>query len=376
VRVAVFAGSAMGVDPVYARETAAFARQLAASGVGVVYGGGRVGLMGVLADAAIEAGGEVIGVIPRRLVAAEIAHPGLSELRIVETMHERKAVMAELADAFVALPGGAGTLEELFEAWTWQQLGLHAKPVALLEVAGVWSRFLASLDHLVAAGFLRPRDRESLLVCRDAADLLAAVRGWQAPPSKWGAPGATQRTADQRAADQRAAEQGASGSEHGGPAVKPSMTSVGWLRVRGGRLLVVRTAGRDAFYLPGGKPEPGESGPQALSRELSEELGLELRSDTVAEAFTVEDDAHGRDNLLLRMTCYTGQADGDPAPGREIEEVAWVGLEDGDRCAPAVRQVLRILQRQGRLGPRGNRGDTATDGRSAMSIPADIAEDS
>src|SRR5689334_13523463 len=133
-RVCVFCGSSPGARPAYAAAAAALARCLVTRGLGLVYGGGNVGLMGVLADAALAAGGEVIGVIPRALVDLEVAHTGLRDLRVVDSMHERKATMAELADAFVALPGGMGTLEELFEVWTWAQLGLHAKPCALLDV--------------------------------------------------------------------------------------------------------------------------------------------------------------------------------------------------------------------------------------------------
>src|SRR5215210_7241138 len=135
VRIAVFTGSQSG-PPAHREAAAGFCRDLAAAGVGVVYGGGHVGLMGVVADAALEAGGEVIGVIPQHLVDDEVAHPRLPQLEVVSSMHERKARMAELSDAFIALPGAAGTLEELFEAWTWGMLGLHAKPTALLDVDG------------------------------------------------------------------------------------------------------------------------------------------------------------------------------------------------------------------------------------------------
>ena len=141
MRVAVFTGSQAG-PPSHRDAAAAFATDLARAGVGIVYGGGHVGLMGVVADAALAAGGEVVGVIPQHLVDDEVAHPGLPRLEVVDSMHERKARMADLADAFVALPGAAGTLEELFEAWTWGMLGLHAKPTALLDVDGFWQPLL------------------------------------------------------------------------------------------------------------------------------------------------------------------------------------------------------------------------------------------
>ena len=163
-RVCVFCGSSPGARPAYAEATAEMARLLVGEGLGIVYGGGHVGLMGVLADNAMVAGGEVIGVMPQALVDREIGHTGIGELRVVGSMHERKAVMAELSDAFVALPGGLGTLEELFEVYTWAQLGLHAKPCGLLDVDGYYSDLAAFLDHAVAGRFLRADHRDTLVV--------------------------------------------------------------------------------------------------------------------------------------------------------------------------------------------------------------------
>jgi uncharacterized protein (TIGR00730 family) len=150
-------------------------RTLAAGGHGVVYGGSSVGLMGALADAALSAGGEVIGVIPRSMVDREIAHQGLSALHVVETMHERKALMTDLANAFVALPGGHGTLDELFEALTWSQLGIHEKPIGLWDVGGFYGPLVAALEHAASEGFVRPRDRARLRVERDLSALLPAL---------------------------------------------------------------------------------------------------------------------------------------------------------------------------------------------------------
>jgi uncharacterized protein (TIGR00730 family) len=187
VRVAVFTGSQSG-PPSHRAAAAEFATDLARAGVGVVYGGGRVGLMGVVADAALAAGGEVVGVIPQHLVDDEVAHPGLPRLDIVDSMHERKARMAELADVFVALPGAAGTLEELFEAWTWGMLGLHAKPTALLDVDGFWQPLLMQLQRMVDDGYLDGARLDALGVVSDAAELLAFVDGYQHPARKWTAP--------------------------------------------------------------------------------------------------------------------------------------------------------------------------------------------
>jgi uncharacterized protein (TIGR00730 family) len=180
-RICVYCGSSPGVNGAYREAAARLGRELAQAGVGVVYGGASVGLMGAVADAALAAGGEVVGVIPQALVDRELAHPGLTELHVVGSMHERKALMAERADAFVALPGGAGTLEELFETFTWAQLGLHRKPLALLDVAGFYAGLVAFLDHLVHEGFLAPRMRELLLLADDARALLARLAAWEPP---------------------------------------------------------------------------------------------------------------------------------------------------------------------------------------------------
>src|SRR3954449_8956299 len=155
-RVCVYAGSSAGARPVYAHAARELGALLAARGIGVVYGGGKVGLMGALADAAMAAGGEVTGVIPRALLEREVGHRGVTSLRVVESMHQRKALMADLADAFVALPGGIGTLEELFEVFTWAHLGIHRKPLGVLDVARFYGPLEAMLDHAVEQGFLRP----------------------------------------------------------------------------------------------------------------------------------------------------------------------------------------------------------------------------
>jgi uncharacterized protein (TIGR00730 family) len=172
--VCVYCGSALGGDPAYLAVTQELARELAGAGITVVYGGAAVGLMGALADTALEAGGKVVGVIPQQLVDREIAHPELTELHVVSSMHERKALMADLADAFVALPGGIGTLEELIEVYTWAQLGLHAKPIAVLNTLAYYDPLVAFLDHAVDQGFLVPARREALVVAPDPQALLQA----------------------------------------------------------------------------------------------------------------------------------------------------------------------------------------------------------
>ena len=174
-RLCVFCGSHHGARPVFAEVARQTGTLLAERGIGLVYGGGRVGLMGVLADAVLAAGGEAIGVIPGHLSEREVGHAGLSELHVVGSMHERKALMAKLADGFLALPGGIGTLDELFEIWTWRQLGLHAKPVGLLDAEGFFRPLVAFLDTLVPEGFLRPETRALLHVDAEPAALLARL---------------------------------------------------------------------------------------------------------------------------------------------------------------------------------------------------------
>jgi uncharacterized protein (TIGR00730 family) len=186
-RLSVFCGSKTGTQAVYADCTRRLGELLVARGWGLVFGGGHVGLMGVLADAVLRSGGEVIGVIPQALVDKELAHAGLTELRVVTTMHERKAVMADLANAFVALPGGYGTGDELFEILTWAQLGLHAKPVGLLNVAGFFDPLRAWLDHTVREGFLKPVHRQLLLEADDPGLLLDLLQSYRPIPEtpKW-----------------------------------------------------------------------------------------------------------------------------------------------------------------------------------------------
>jgi uncharacterized protein (TIGR00730 family) len=183
-RLCVFCGSSPGADPAYLEAARALGRTAAGAGVGLVYGGASVGLMGAIADAALEAGGEVIGVIPHGLVARELAHPGLTELHRVGSMHERKQRMAELAGGFVALPGGLGTLEELFEVWTWALLGIHHKPVGLLEVGDYYRELLRFLDGAVARGFVRAEHRALLAVEHEPAALIERLRAHQPPPTR------------------------------------------------------------------------------------------------------------------------------------------------------------------------------------------------
>lgn len=185
-RVCVFCGSSPGARPGFAEAARALAGALVERGAGLVYGGGRVGLMGVLADAVLARGGEVVGVIPRSLLDAEVGHAGLTELVVVDTLFARKERMMALSDAFVTLPGGVGTLDELFEVLTWLQLGYHDKPCGLLQVEGYYAPLLRFLDGLVEERFLRPEHRELLVSADEAGTLLDRLAAWRAPRlDKW-----------------------------------------------------------------------------------------------------------------------------------------------------------------------------------------------
>lgn len=179
--VCVFCAASPGIDPIYCDRAAAMGRFLAESGRRLVYGGGRTGLMGALADSALAAGGEVVGIMPRHLVDREVAHTGLTELIVVVSMHERKALLSELSDGFLAMPGGLGTLEELFEVWTWGQLGLHRKPYGLFEVSGFFAPLLTFLDHAVTEGFIKAEYRELLVVESDPQALIGRMEAMQPP---------------------------------------------------------------------------------------------------------------------------------------------------------------------------------------------------
>jgi len=185
-RLCVFCGSSVGANPAYAEVATTLGTLLAKRGIGLVYGGGNVGLMGVIADAALAAGGEVIGVIPQALADREVAHQGLTDLRIVDSMHTRKAMMADLSDAFVAMPGGVGTFEEFFEAITWTQLGLHRKPCGLLNVAGFYTPLAYFIDQAVSDGFIKPVHRAAIIVDDDPARLLNTLSTIEVPDvPKW-----------------------------------------------------------------------------------------------------------------------------------------------------------------------------------------------
>jgi uncharacterized protein (TIGR00730 family) len=184
--IAIFCGSALGTDSIFLDTAQKVGQTLARQGKTLVYGGGRSGLMGMVADSALQAGGKVIGVIPRVLVDHELAHPHLTELHVVANMHERKTRMSELSDAFIALPGGAGTLEEIFEQWTWSQLGIHLKPCAFLNVAGFYDDLLKFIQLTTVKGFTQPRFSDSMIASDSIEEILQQFDAFRAPQPKWG----------------------------------------------------------------------------------------------------------------------------------------------------------------------------------------------
>lgn len=185
--IAIFCGSALGSEPIFSETAQQVGRTLAEKGITLVYGGGRSGLMGLVADSALAAGGQVVGVIPNALVDRELAHTGLTELYVVNNMHERKTQMAELSDGFIALPGGAGTLEEIFEQWTWAQLGIHQKPCAFLNVNGFYNDLLQFIQLTTDKGFTHSRFTEKLMSSTSIDDLILQFEQYQPPLPKWGA---------------------------------------------------------------------------------------------------------------------------------------------------------------------------------------------
>ncbi len=181
MRLCVFCGSSDGARPLYREAATALGRHFAEAGIELVYGGGKVGLMGAVADGALGAGGRVTGIMPQALVEKETAHRGLTDLRVVASMHERKAMMADLAEGFVALPGGLGTFEEMFEVWTWAQLGYHRKPLAVFNAGGFYDGLLGFLDSVVEEGFVREPHRAMLIVGTEPADLVTRIRAYEPP---------------------------------------------------------------------------------------------------------------------------------------------------------------------------------------------------
>lgn len=325
--VAVYCGSSSGDDTRYAQAATEVGTTLARRGITVVYGGGSVGLMRRVADAALAAGGRVHGVITRNLADREIAHPGLTELEVVDTMAQRKARMSELSDAFVALPGGSGTLEEIAEQWTWGQIGLHHKPVALLNVNGYYDDLAAFFARAATDGFIRPQYVRMVTVSPSFGEVLEAFERYHAPTEKWA------RSGDARDMVLRIAALVLNDSH--------------------GRTLLVRKRGTTGFMQCGGKLEADETPRQAVVREVHEELGLRIDPERLEHLGRFRAAALNEADTHVDADAYYLSIDEQTASqlraDHEIEELVWAFPEDlisgasGVEVAPLSLETLLPL---------------------------------
>jgi uncharacterized protein (TIGR00730 family) len=317
MRICVFCGSSFGNNEIYANAAREMGRTLAEHRIVLIYGGGRVGLMGVLADAALHAGGAVVGIIPRSLVEREIQHTSLTELHTVGSMHERKTKMADLADGFIALPGGAGTLEEIFEQWTWAQLGIHRKPCCFLNTNGYFDPLRKMIDQMTGEGFLRSEHASMLVFDTEPAAIIDAFRDYAHPAAKWQA--------------------------------RPVIRIVAALvQNEARRVLLVRKKGTRAFMQPGGKLRHSESHLAALERELGEELRCSLRPGSPAFLGTFTAPAANESGYLVEAALYRVELDGEISAASEIDEVIWLDPHSSGQIelAPLTRDnVLPIAMR-------------------------------
>lgn len=294
MRICVFCGSSSGKNEAYAQAARDMGTTLAQAGIELVYGGGRVGLMGVIADAALAAGGSVIGVMPQALVDREVQHVSLTELHVVESMHERKTKMSTLADGFVALPGGAGTLEEIFEQWTWAQLGIHQKPCGFLNINGYFDPLRQMIEQMSGEGFLRTDHASMLVFDTKPAAILESFRAYSAPLAKWMA-----------------------------TAQKTIRIVAALIQDDRGRLLLVRKRGTSAFMQPGGKIQGDESHIETLQRELAEELSCTMQPDPVyLGTFTAP--AANEQGSHVEAATYRVQLAGPIRAASEIAEIFWL----------------------------------------------------
>ena len=326
--IGVFCGSSPGTGTAYVDAARHAGRFFAGRGIEIIYGGGRVGLMGAMADAALAAGGRVTGVIPRWLVEREIAHTGLTDLHVVESLHERKEKMAELASGFVALPGAAGTLEEIFEQWTWAQLGIHEKPCGFLNVNGYFDPLEAMTKRMVTEGFMQSSYADMVVFSNDLETILDRFADYRAPPRKWRSPKATETI-----------------SASDWPFIR---IAAGLIVDGAGRVLLVRKRGTQTFMQAGGKIEPDESPYQALARELQEELGLRLTPDMPPEYLGqfVAEAANETRHRVQAEVFYIRVTSPMSATG-EIEEIVWIAPSDETlRLAPLTRDLLPIARQR------------------------------
>jgi len=316
MRIGIFCGSKSGNDECYINAAQEMGMTLARRKIDVVYGGGRVGLMGALADAALSAGGTVIGVMPRSLVEREIHHTNLTELHLVETMHERKHRMAELSDGFIALPGGAGTLEEIFEQWTWAQLGIHRKPCGFLNTNGYFDPLRGMIDRMASEGFLHPEHSSMLIFENEPAAVIESMRDYAPPLPKW----QTERNG-------------------------PIRIVAAVVQDEVGRTLVVRKRGTRAFMQPGGKLRGAESHLDALEREIGEELMCAIRPGSAVFLGTFVAPAASESGRFVEAALYRVELVGEIRAASEIEEIAWLHPDEPRdvELAPLTRDTVLPL---------------------------------
>ena len=327
MRICVFCGSSSGKNDAYAEAARDMGVTLAQAGIELVYGGGRVGLMGVIADAALAAGGSVIGVMPQALVDREVQRLSLTELHVVESMHARKTKMSMLADGFVALPGGAGTLEEIFEQWTWAQLGIHQKPCGFLNTNGYFDPLRQMIDQMSGEGFLRMDHASMLVFDTKPAAIIESFREYSAPLAKWMA-----------------------------TAQKTIRIVAALVQDDRGRVLLVRKRGTRAFMQPGGKIQGDESHLEALRREITEELSCAIQPQPIYLG-TFSALAANEQGSQVEAALYRVGLLGPIRAASEIEEILW--LDPGDQLsvalAPLTRDSIMPLARsnQTRAAERG-----------------------
>jgi hypothetical protein len=329
MRVCVFCGSSNGNNRIYSEAARELGETLAARAIELVYGGGRVGLMGVVADAILKAGGVAIGIIPQRLVQSEIHHTGLTACHVVATMHERKTKMSELADAFIALPGGLGTLEEILEQWTWAQLGIHRKPCGFLNTNAYFSPVQEMVERMVGHGFLDLKYASMTVFDSNPDALIEAFRGYSPPPPKW----------------------------QGSVAAAPLQTIrivAALIQDRDGRVLLVRKKGTKAFMQPGGKLLDSESDFAALERELGEELMCSIRPQSAAFLGRFSAPAANESGCTVDAALYRVECVGSVKAGAEIDEILWLDLEGKPKIdvAPLTEIVLPLAKMRKAAKPR------------------------
>ena len=328
--VCVFCGSSAGGNRSYEDAARATGYALARAERRLIYGGGKVGLMGVLADAVLSCGGQVTGVMPRALFEREIAHRGLSDLRLVQSMHQRKELMAGLADAFIALPGGAGTLEEIIEQWTWAQLGIHEKPCGLLNVNGYFDPLFAVFEKMVAEGFLARAFIEMLAVENNPDALLSRFRLYQPPVRKW--------ATNVGSTDSTVAPSSEPVSVESGSTIR---IAAALITDENGRILLVRKRNTAFFMQPGGKLQDGESPSEALARELKEELGCALVKADFLGLFSAP--AANEKAQIVEALLFRAEITGEIRPGTEIADAAWMGINQKNEYALAPLTKFHVL---------------------------------